>query len=107
MAPLARARGCARERVEFSAPQTPTEFFRASASQSVTTSRTTRFRRLGRPNPIQTMNSSPTYAPRSLGLRWLSRAGIALAALLGTTLSAQPTGSVTGVVTDNASNGYL
>src|SRR5687768_14626007 len=53
------------------------------------------------------MNTTPTQVPVSFALRWLSRAGIALAAFLGATLSAQPTGTVTGVVTDRASSGYL
>ena len=51
------------------------------------------------------MKTVPDFS--GLTLRWLTRAGVFLTALLSVTLFAQNTGSITGVVTDKASSGFL
>ena len=53
------------------------------------------------------MKTEPAFLPSPTLVRWLFRSSVFLVALLGTTALAQSTGSVTGVVTDKATNGYL
>jgi TonB-dependent receptor len=54
------------------------------------------------------MNTIPDPSPLTHTLRWLLRAGVLLLSVLcGSSAFAQGTGSVTGVVTDRASSGYL
>src|SRR5262245_10701635 len=53
------------------------------------------------------MNTVPTCPATPVCVRWMLRLGVFLAAMLNLSAFAQATGSITGVVTDRTTNGFL